>query len=78
MSVPPLVNEVTSTVQEVLFLGAQHGVSDLTSLAGVRKGDPMNPLANEMGRTAILRKYQEDGRYYATVELVEAPIIEDE
>ena len=31
----------------------------------------MNPLANELGRQAILRKYQEDGRYYASVELVE-------
>src|SRR5207249_3783382 len=32
---------------------------------------PMNPLTNELGRQAVLRRYQEDGRYFATVELVE-------
>src|SRR5262249_20692522 len=40
-------------------------------ITGVRKGDPMNPLSNELGRQAILRKYQDEGRYFASVELVE-------
>ena len=31
----------------------------------------MNPLANELGRSRIQRKYQDDGRYFASVELVE-------
>src|SRR5262245_11588664 len=31
----------------------------------------MNPLANELGRSAILRRYQEQGRYYNSVALVE-------
>jgi len=66
------VTELTSTVEAVEFLGVQHlGKKDLQELTGIRKGDPMNPLANEMGRQAILRRYQEDGRYYASVELVE-------
>ena len=66
------VSELTSTVQDIFYTGAQHiGRDDLQSLSGVRRGDPMNPLANELGRQAILRKYQEDGRYYASVELVE-------
>ena len=66
------VTELMSTVQDVLYVGAQHiGRDDLQSLTGVRRGDPMNPLANELGRQAILKKYQEDGRYYASVELAE-------
>src|SRR5439155_22593145 len=55
-----------------LYLGAQHiGRDELQTLSGVRKGEQMNPLANEIGRQALARKYQEDGRYFATVELVE-------
>jgi len=65
------VVELTGIVQEVQFLGAQHGYGELAKLAGVRKGEPMNPMANELGRKAILRKYQEDGRYFSSVELLE-------
>ena len=67
------VTELTSTVQEIVYDGAQHlSKSDLQSLTGLRKGDAMDPRANELGRQAILRKYQqEEGRYYASVELVE-------
>ena len=67
------VTELTSTVQEVVYDGAQHlSKSDLQSLTNLRKGDAMDPRANELGRQAILRKYQQDeGRYYASVELVE-------
>jgi len=66
------VTELTSTVQEVEYRGAQHlSKKDLQELTGIRKGDPMNPLANELGRAAIHRRYQEDGRYYTSVTLVE-------
>jgi len=66
------VTELMSTVQEVHYLGAQHlSPSELGNITGVRKGEPMNPLSNEIGRQAILRKYQDDGRYFATVELLE-------
>lgn len=66
------VTELTSTVQEVVYQGAQHlSRDDLQTLTGVRKGEPMNPLANELGRASILRRYQDDGRYYASVELLE-------
>lgn len=66
------VTEVTNTVQEVVYEGVEHiSSSDLNTLTGVRKGDPMNPLTNEQGRAAIVRRYQEDGRYFANVELVE-------
>ncbi|MDB5309489.1 MAG: bamA [Gemmataceae bacterium] len=66
------VTELTSTVQDVQYIGAEHISPDkLKELAGVRKGEPMNPLSNEVGRQAILRQYQEDGRFLASVDLVE-------
>lgn len=66
------LTELTGTVQEVTFDGAEHLSRDkLRTLTGVRKGDPMNPMANDLGRAAILREYREAGRAYATVELVE-------
>ena len=66
------VQELSQTVEEVLYLGAQHlRLSELQQLTGIRKGEPMNPLANELGRQAIQRRYQEEGRYFATVELLE-------
>lgn len=67
-----VVTELSGVVEDVQFVGAEHvRVSDLQSLCGVRKGEPMNPVANELGRVAIQQRYQADGRYYATVELVE-------
>lgn len=66
------VTELTNAVQDIQYIGAQHlSKSELGNLTGVRKGEPMNPLANELGRQNILRKYQENGRYYASVELIE-------
>ncbi|HEY3788777.1 MAG TPA: outer membrane protein assembly factor BamA [Urbifossiella sp.] len=66
------VSELISTVQDIEFLGAQHiSPKELGNITFVRKGEPMNPLANEQARKAILQKYQDDGRYFATVELLE-------
>ena len=64
--------ELTGVVKEVVYHGAQHiSVDDLVDLTNVRRGAPMNPNANQLGRTAIQNKLREDGRFYATVELVE-------
>ena len=66
------VNELNSVVEDVQYVGAEHmSKTELQNLSGVRKGEPMNPLANELGRLAIQRKYQEEGRYFASVELIE-------
>ena len=66
------LNELSSTVQEVVFEGVEHLSKDkLRTLTGIRKGDPMNPLANDLGRASILREYRDAGRAYATVELAE-------
>ncbi len=72
ITVTIFVTELSSTIQEIVYRGAQHlSPSDLRTLTGLRKGDPMNPLANEVGRSSILRRYQDDGRYYADVKLIE-------
>lgn len=72
ISVTLFVTELSNTIQEIVYHGAEHlKDSDLRSLTGLRKGDAMNPLANELGRGSILRRYQDDGRYFATVDLVE-------
>ncbi len=66
------VTELTNIVQDVQYIGGQHLTkTELQNLSGVRKGEPMNPLANELGRSSIQRKLQDDGRYYASVELLE-------
>ncbi len=72
VTVTVYVTELTSTAQDIIYDGAQHlSRSELQTLTGLRKGDAMNPLANELGRQSILKKYQEDGRYFASVELIE-------
>ncbi len=72
------VTEVTNTVREVLYPGAEHiRDTDLQQLTGVRKGDAMNPLHNEQGRGNILKKLQEDGHYFASVELAEGGKVDD-
>jgi outer membrane protein insertion porin family len=64
--------ELTGQVQDVIYHGAQHLSHDeLLDLTGVRRGSPMNPNANQLARAAIQNKLKEDGRFYATVQLVE-------
>src|SRR5262249_37875391 len=67
-----IVAEYPSTVQEVIYQGAQHLKPDeLETLTGIRKGSPLNPIATQMGRQAILRRYNENGRLMAGVEILE-------
>lgn len=72
MTVHFLVAEYPSTIQEILYQGAKHLKQDeLDSITGLRKGAPLNPIANQMARQAILRRYQEQGRMFASVDLIE-------
>lgn len=67
-----IVAELPDKVEEILYIGAGHIKDDeLNRLTGLRKGMPLNPVANQLGKQAILRKYQEKGRLFASVELVE-------
>jgi outer membrane protein insertion porin family len=64
--------EHPNVIQEVIYKGAKHlKPDDLEALTGLRKGTPLNPIANRMAAQAIQRKYHEEGRPYASVELVE-------
>lgn len=66
------VREFTSTIQEIVYNGAKHLKPDeLETLTGLRKGAPLNPIANRMAVHAIQRRYEEMGRLFAGVELVE-------
>jgi outer membrane protein assembly factor BamA len=67
-----LLAELPNMVQEIVYQGARHLDDDeLETLTGLRKGMPMNPMANRLARDAILRKYHEKGRLHARVDLVE-------
>ena len=64
--------ELPSVVREVKYEGAKHlKQEELDSLTGIRKGVPLNPVANRQACLAILDKYHEKGRLLASVLLVE-------
>jgi outer membrane protein insertion porin family len=66
------VSEFATTIQDVIYKGAKHLKPDeLETLTGLRKGAPLNPIANRMAITAIQRRYEEMGRLFAGIELVE-------
>lgn len=66
------VKDLTNTVQEVLFLGNQHlSQQELLDMTRVRRGSPLNPAMNQLDAQTILNKLREDGRYYASVTLIE-------
>jgi outer membrane protein insertion porin family len=67
-----VVAEYPSTVQEVVYQGNHHLKPDeLETITGIRKGAPLNPIANQMACQAILHRYQDMGRLLAGVELKE-------
>lgn len=67
-----VVEELPNTIQEIVYNGAKHiKDKDLDEATGLRKNGPMNPIANQLARQSILRKYQEKGRLFASCELVE-------
>ena len=66
------VFELPNDIQEIVYDGARLvKVSDLEEVTGLKKGMKLNPAVNQNARLAILRRYQEKGYYWASVELVE-------
>jgi outer membrane protein assembly complex protein YaeT len=64
--------ELPSTIQEIVYQGARHiKQDDLETITGLRKGAPLNPIAVQLARQNLLRRYQEKGRMSATVDVVE-------
>jgi outer membrane protein assembly complex protein YaeT len=66
------IREPRGEIEDIIYEGVKHGKKDeLNTLIGLRKGQPLNPIANEMACRTIERHYHEDGRPFATCELVE-------
>jgi outer membrane protein assembly complex protein YaeT len=64
--------EFPSVIQEIIYNGANHLKQDeLDSLTGLRKGVTLNPIATQLAKQAILKKYQEKGRLASSVEIAE-------
>jgi outer membrane protein assembly complex protein YaeT len=72
------VTELTNFIEEIKYNGAQHLSKDeLDKLTGLRIRMPMSPHLNAQARLNILRKYQEDGRIHASVNLREGTKLDD-
>src|SRR5579871_2410971 len=70
--------ELPSLVREIVYKGAKHkSTSDLETLTGLKRGTPLNPIANQLACHAIEDKYKEDGHFYARVSLDEGDKIGD-
>jgi outer membrane protein assembly complex protein YaeT len=67
------VQEFPNVIQEIRYEGAKHLGTDeeIDKLTGLRRGVPLNPIANKLAQQAILRKLQDEGRLWSSVELVE-------
>jgi outer membrane protein assembly complex protein YaeT len=67
------LTEHPNRIEDIQYVGAKRfSKEDLDGITGLHKGQPLNPIANQIARQAILRKYtQEKGRLLASVELIE-------
>jgi outer membrane protein assembly factor BamA len=66
-----LIRDMPSKVEKVVYQGAKHlKDDDLAALTNIRKGTPLNPIANKLACHAIVRKYNELGRPFAACELL--------
>jgi outer membrane protein assembly complex protein YaeT len=64
--------EYPSAIQDIIYNGAHHLKTDeLNTITGLHKGNPLNPIANQMACQAIERRYHEDGRALASCTLLE-------
>ncbi|MEZ6143674.1 MAG: outer membrane protein assembly factor BamA [Zavarzinella sp.] len=73
------VKELPNMITDIKYLGADHlSVKELDELTGLRRGMAMSPQRNDQARLNILRKYQEKGRYHASVTLREGNRVTDQ
>lgn len=72
------LKELPGVVREILYQGAHHlKKDDLESTTGLKTGVPLNPWATQKARQALLAKYQEKGRFSASVDIVEGDKVGD-
>jgi outer membrane protein assembly complex protein YaeT len=65
------VIDYAQVVDKVTYLGAKHLKDDeLNDLSQVRVGAPLNPTANRTACRKIVAKYYEEGRLYASCQLI--------
>src|SRR5262249_43009843 len=65
------VLEAPSLIQDVRYTGEKHMKrEELDNLTGLKRGTPCNPIANRLAAQRILQKLRDDGRRYASVDLV--------
>ena len=66
-----LIRDYPSVVQSVEYRGAKHlKDSELETITMIARGKPMSPVANKLACQAIIRRYQEMGRPFASCELL--------
>jgi outer membrane protein insertion porin family len=65
------IRDYPSSVEKVIYKG-NHNLSndDLEQITAVRKGQPLNPLANKVACRRIVQRYNEDGRPFASCDLI--------
>jgi outer membrane protein assembly complex protein YaeT len=69
------VREYPGKIERVIYNGALHlNDKDLEELTGIRVGAPCNPVANRMACQAIVRKYNEQGRLFASCDLIKGAL----
>jgi outer membrane protein assembly complex protein YaeT len=67
-----IVAEYQNTIQEIVYQGNHHVKPDeLDTITGLRRGQPLNPIANKIAQQAILRHYTDEGRLWADVQILE-------
>lgn len=65
------IKDFASLVQSVSYRGHAHlSKDDLDGITNVRKGMPCNPVANKVACQRIVARYNEDGRPYASCDLI--------
>ncbi len=61
------IRDYPTVVRNVIYKGNKHAGSEeeMTALTGIRKGAPLNPLANKLACREIVRKLNDQGRPFA-------------
>jgi outer membrane protein assembly complex protein YaeT len=72
------LKDFASIVQKVSFKGnVSFSDDDLDKVANIRKGMPLNPVANKVACNAIRTRYFEEGRPYASCDLLKGGEVGD-
>jgi outer membrane protein assembly complex protein YaeT len=71
-----LVREFPGKVEKITYIGARHlgKDKDLEELTGLRPGAPCNPVANRMACATIVRKLNDEGRPFASCDLIKGAL----